>query len=234
MDQNVQGFIKQAQAFFYVRRTKFRKKNSRLPLDMRAWGYWTMLGAGHYGEAWEHAMYPGLVMKISGPAGWGEDYKRACDGASNNDIWPEYAQACMQNPHENLPKVHHLEHHGKLAWGVLPRYDAAPGYMVASEVVQRFKLAMRREIEAEYWMLPILDVTRLENCTLDMHSGNIMQDPDTGCVVITDPFSAVMSKPYGVDLQRNAWSSGTYGDTCSTDDQFTNTDLTTDEENGTC
>lgn len=234
MDQNVQDFVKQAQAFFYVRRTKFRNKNSRLPLNVPAWGDWTRLGSGHYGEAWEHEMYPGLVMKISGPSGWGEDYKGACGAESGNDIWPEYAQACMQSPHENLPKVHHLEHHGRLAWGVLPRYDAAPGYMIDSEVVQRFKRAMRREIEAEYWMLPILEVTRLENCTLDLHSGNIMQDPDTGDVIITDPFSAVMAKPYGMDLQHNTWSPEMYPDTCCTDDQFTYTDLTTDEKERTC
>lgn len=59
-------FLGLAEAFFHVRRHKFRDDAGHIEM----YGPWKKLGSGYYGEAWAHDEYPDLVIKISGPAGW--------------------------------------------------------------------------------------------------------------------------------------------------------------------
>lgn len=190
---DVQEFTQEARRFFYARRTKFRK-GSALPPEIDHWGLWTKLGSGFYGEAWEHAEYPDLVVKISGCAGWGYESSNA-PGVSRDedmrvraDIWPDFAEQCMLWPHDNLPKVFHLERVGGLAWAVLPKYeeDSDARY---SGIVQRFRNSMQDKAAYEHWMIPFVKLAKRSHVAVDMHSGNIMRDPETGEPIIIDPFS---------------------------------------------
>jgi len=127
--QNVEQFIQEARKFFYVRRGK-HKRVSRTAVEQTAYGAWTKLGDGYYGEAWAHDDIPELVLKISGPSGWGYCWKGApyatsADAGPRADVWPDFAEACMLHPHMNLPEIMHLERVGGFAWGVMPRYVEA-------------------------------------------------------------------------------------------------------------
>lgn len=90
-----------ARAHAYRRKLKFKRGN----------GYaegWRMLGSGWYGEAWEHADYPGLVLKVSGRSGFGSDEPGDSGRIPAADSWQVYAQYCHKHPHEHLPHILHL------------------------------------------------------------------------------------------------------------------------------
>jgi len=194
--QEVQEFIQEARKFFFMRRTKFRgPKKARTVINHAQHGHWGLLGSGYYGEAWAHYEYPDLALKISGPAGWGYDFKHAIKNSIQDDeetprpdVWPEFAKVCMQNPHPNLPRIMHFEQAGGLAWGVMPRYEGTGD--LYSGPVQDFKRALMGQAVAEAWMLPLFEIARGMNVQLDLHSGNVMQDPETWEPVIIDPFSS--------------------------------------------
>lgn len=220
--QNVQEFIKEARKFFSLRRTKFRA-DSRLPHGKNYWGCWSRLGNGAYGEAWEHSEYPALALKISGPAGWGDDRASAIhflmwDGESEPrpDVWPEFAQHCMEHPHPNLPEIMHIERAGGMVWGVMPKYMPYPDSPY-DPIVSRFRKGMKSKAAAEYWMLPLVDIARGNSVAVDLHAGNIMMHPDTYEPVIIDPFSSQGS------------GHGVYSDECT----YGNTDLSTGESSPT-
>lgn len=197
-----QDFTQEARRFFYARRTKFRK-GSALPPEIDHWGLWTKLGNGFYGEAWGHAEYPDLVIKISGPTGWGFDFSNAPgvnrygDMLVRADIWPDFAEQCMLHPHANLPKVLHLERVGAMAWAVMPRYmpDEDARY---TAVVSRFRSSMHDKDAYEHWMVPFVKIAKRSHVAVDMHSGNIMRDPETGEPIIIDPFSTTGLRGYTI------------------------------------
>lgn len=222
--QNVEQFIQEARKFFYVRRGK-HKRVSRTAVQQTAYGAWTKLGDGYYGEAWAHDDIPELVLKISGPSGWGYCWKGApyapwAGVGPRADVWPDFAEACMLHPHMNLPEIMHLERVGGFAWGVMPRYVEEDG-VHSSEVVHAFRGAVHGSRAAEHWMLPLLEIARQRNVSLDLHSGNVMMHPDTYEPVIIDPFS---STGYGYAEVGSP--------TCDEDEEYdcTDTDLTTDED----
>jgi hypothetical protein len=192
--QNVEQFIQEARKFFYVRRTK-HKRVSRSDPGQVAHGAWNKLGDGYYGEAWGHSAYAGLVLKISGPSGWGYGWRGQHRHAGlrgdgpRADVWPAFAEACILHPHMNLPEIMHLERAGGFAWGVMPRYVEQDGANY-HDVVQAFRGAVHGSRAAEHWMLPLLEIARQRNVTLDLHSGNVMMHPDTYEPVIIDPFSS--------------------------------------------
>jgi len=217
----VQAFTQEARKFFHVRRTKFRKQ-ARTNIEASWHRKWRMLGSGFYGEAWAHEDYEDLVIKISGPAGWGYSYMGAVQSAMHDDeseprddVWPDYAEFCMANPHPSLLRVHHIERVSMMAWAVLPRYE--PNYGGMDRDALQIREALYGQRQAEYWMLPLLSIARGRNVSIDLHSENVMRDPETGNCVITDPFSTT---GYG------------YGATqCSDfDDEYLTEDLTDDEE----
>lgn len=233
--QDVQDFIHEARKFFFMRRTKFRgPKKARTGFKQTWHGPWGLLGSGYYGEAWAHDDYPDLALKISGPAGWGYNFPHAikismrCDeDTPRPDVWPEFAKVCMQNPHPNLPRILHFEQAGGMAWGVMPKYEGTGD--LHSGPVQDFKNALMGRRVAEAWMLPLFEIARGLNVQLDLHSGNVMQDPETLETVIIDPFSRT---GYGYNESYEGLHAGSETDYWSdtyTDGTDETTDCTTDE-----
>ena len=105
-------FERECIKFFAMRRHKHRL---RMPADMRRKGNtgdWKRIGSGFYGEAWEHYAHAGLVLKISGPSGWGTDGEGPRMWAKARrmrpDAWPIYAEHCLHHPGKHLPKVYAL------------------------------------------------------------------------------------------------------------------------------
>ena len=198
---NLQEFIKLARAFFYLARSKHRRKN-RLP--ERTHGSWRRLGAGHYGEAWAHRAYPDLVLKISGRAQWGNDEFYFDKFHLYNmkvrlDAWPVFARHCRDNPHPKLPKIMHFEQPSEgMAWAVMPRYESLPDMDMAEYDRLDNERRMLREMlqgapYAPEWMWPLRQMAGGLYFQVDLHEGNVMVDPKTGELIITDPFSATGS-----------------------------------------
>lgn len=195
-----QSFIRECRAFFFVRRTKYRK-NSRCPWGLERFGAWHRLGNGYYGEAWEHNDYPGRVLKISGVSGFGDDWQDAPyssvargEETPRDDVWQDYAEHCRDNPHPNLPRIEYFERVGRMAMAIMPRYES--GCFSTSEVAAQFRQAMHDRALAKHWMLPLYAMARHGYTRVDLHDGNVMLDTESGEVIITDPFSST-GKDYG-------------------------------------
>lgn len=200
---DLKAFIKEAEAFVAVRRHRCRADYGSTPAA------WTMLGSGYYGEAWEHEDFPGLVVKISGPAGWGEDctgspwvhsaMKRRKEDTPRHDAWPVFARHCMAHPHKHLPTVHHFEQlNQRMAWAVLKKYARWSG-VTGSDFYHEVRrvLAGEQSSAAWPWMWPLVQMADGLYVSVDLHTGNVMWDADEGCLVITDPFSTTGEGPGG-------------------------------------
>ena len=168
-----------ARAHAYRRKLKF-KRGEVLGLG------WRMLGNGWYGEAWEHADYPGLVLKVSGRAGFGVgDQGGATTGS---DSWQVYAQYCHKHPHEHLPHILHFERiNAAVAWAIMPKYN--PCDDSSSGVRLQWRDWLNGAHGAPEWIWPIVGMAASLRMTVDLHSGNVMARDD-GVLVMTDPFSA--------------------------------------------
>ena len=180
MEANVQAFVDKCRRMVAVRRHKLARRDER-PSSVPGW---TLIGTGHFGEAWVHADHPDLVLKISGPAGWGNGY-RAYDediGATNYDAWPVYARYCMQNPGRHLPKIYHLAQVSRgIAWGIMPRYADGD-----DDIRDAARAALRDGTHGLAGVRQMRDAMAL---SVDVHSGNVMVCPETGDWILTDPFS---------------------------------------------
>lgn len=235
--QNVQAFTDEARRFFYVRRRKCRTGNVKAEMHPhdRRWRSWTRIGSGFYGEAWAHDLYPGLVIKISGPSGWGYTSTTAVrtymhcyptkHGGPREDVWPAYAEHCRDNPHPNLLEVLHLERHGGLVWAVLPRYY--PPHDPEVPLIKKFRDTMARGTalsEDDQWMLPLAELAKREHVAVDLHSDNVMKNRITGEIIITDPFSATGASVTGdvrlKDTFTHADTDRTHFTTSSTDTYY--------------
>ena len=197
---NLQEFIKLARAFFYLARSKHRAWTRIIDRD-KGHGMWRRIGAGHYGEAWAHTMYPDLVLKISGRAQWGNDVFYFEEDYLYNmkvrlDAWPVFARHCRDNPHPKLPKIMHFEQPSEgMAWAVLPRYRSMDEYSPGVyDRLDHERIKLREMLQgletAPDWMWPLRQMAGSLYFRVDLHSGNVMVDPKTGELIITDPFSA--------------------------------------------
>ena len=180
VEAELQEFVDKCHRMVAVRRHKL----SCRPSSLLGVPGWTLIGTGHFGEAWVHADHPDLVLKISGPAGWGGGY-RAYDediGVTHYDAWPIYARYCMQNPGRHLPKIYHLEQVSRgIAWGVLPRYDE--GDTSTADAARR---ALR---DGSHGLAEVRQMRDAMGLSVDVHDGNVMVCPETGDWILTDPFS---------------------------------------------
>ena len=190
-------FERECAKFFAIRRHKHSPNTDAGTSEAGHTGAWTRLGTGHYGEAWVHYAYHELVLKISGPAGWGNytgPRYAAARGRLRPDAWPVYAEHCMNNPSKHLPKVYALHRESpRMTWGILKRYNESQWgavYPGLSEVKQ----ALYGEDDGPEWLWPLKQMVDGLGMTVDLHGGNIMEDDD-GTWIITDPFSTVGTTP---------------------------------------
>lgn len=172
-----------ARAHAYRRKLKFKRGN----------GYaegWSLLGAGWFGEAWEHDEYPGLVLKVSGKSGFGHGRTGSRRNPPRADSWQVYAQYCHKHPHEHLPQILHFERiNASVAWAIMPKYKRM-GYGRNEEYTQaQWREWLNGAHGAPEWMWPIIGMASSLSMTIDLHRGNIMVRDD-GTLVMTDPFSA--------------------------------------------
>lgn len=198
-------FIAKARALAFYRKNKVRRAKAlqRRTNDSRAkacrWmqydddglAGWTRLGRGHFGEAWEHEDHLGLVVKISGRAGFGESYGRT-DIKPSLDGWPTFAQHCLTHPHPNLPKILHFERLTVgVSFGIMPHYNSIDACNANGEIVSEWRDYLEGAKGAPEWMWPIIGMRGALGMRVDLHSGNVMRDADTGEYIMTDPFSFV-------------------------------------------
>lgn len=180
VEANVQAFVDKCHRMVAVRRHKLARRDERPPSVPG----WTLIGTGHFGEAWVHDEHPDLVLKISGPAGWGGGYRAYVGdiGHTRYDAWPVYARYCMQNPGLHLPKIYHLEQVSRgIAWGVMPRYN--DGDTIARDAARR---ALRG---GSHGLAGVRQMRDAMGLSVDVHEGNVMRCPETNDWILTDPFS---------------------------------------------
>lgn len=180
VEAELQEFVDKCRRMVAVRRHKMANH----PPSLLCVPGWEMIGTGHFGEAWVHAEHPDLVLKISGPAGWGAGYRayNEHDDATHYDAWPIYARYCLQNPGQHLPKIYHLVQVSRgIAWGVMPRYD--DGSTVTRD-------AARMALQAgSHGLAGVRQMRDAMGLSVDVHEGNVMVCPETGDWILTDPFS---------------------------------------------
>ena len=182
-------FINAARALAFYRKLKYRRarRGGQEYADCIGLRGWKLAGSGVYGEAWAHKDYPNLVVKVSGRAGFGEGETRGREPLL--DGWPTFAEYCFANPHPNLPKIMHFERLSLgSSFGIMPYYESIEGDDDA-EVVNRWGGYLAGGQGAPAWMWPIIGMGGALRMTVDLHTGNVMKDSDTGEYIMTDPFS---------------------------------------------
>lgn len=188
------AFVNKARALAFYRKLKVRRAHRRGDTwcDSEGLSGWAKIGVGHFGEAWEHEDHPGYVVKISGRAGFGEGYVRTSE--PQLDGWPTFAQHCQANPHPNLPKILHFERLSVgISFGIMPYYRGIDRYGsdADGEIVPQWRDYLDGGKGAPEWMWPIIGMRGALGMRVDLHSGNVMRDMDTGEYIMTDPFSFV-------------------------------------------
>ena len=190
-------FIAKARALAFYRKLKVRRARRARQAggswaDSKGLSGWTNIGNGHFGEVWEHVGHLGYVVKISGRAGFGVDYMHTEE--PKLDGWPTFAQHCQANPHPNLPKILHFERLSVgVSFGVMPYYEKIDAYYGSDDIaiVGQWGGYLDGGRGAPEWMWPIIGMRDALGMNVDLHSGNVMRDMDTGECIMTDPFSFV-------------------------------------------
>ncbi len=176
-------FIRLARALAHRRKLKFKRGSYAGP-------GWHKLGSGYFGEAWGHDNYPGLVVKVSGRAGFGRKKSYNANDDRHADSWQVYAQYCHKHPHEHLPKIMHFERiNAAVAWAIMPKYRT---YHQPEHDIQRlqWKAWLNGDRDAPEWMWPVIGMASSLCMEVDLHSDNVMTDGD-GTLIMTDPFSGI-------------------------------------------
>ncbi len=178
-------FIRLARAQAHRRKLKFKRGIYVSP-------GWRKLGSGLFGEAWEHADYPGLAVKVSGRAGFGMLTEYYAGSELYADSWQVFAQYCHKHPHEHLPKIMHFERiNAAVAWAIMPRYMPTSSPQM-DELRSKWQDWLNGERNAPEWLWPIIGMASSLCMAVDLHSGNVMLDSD-GNLIMTDPFSDIVT-----------------------------------------
>lgn len=177
-------FMALARAHAYRQKLKFKRR-------VRRANGWCFVGSGWFSEVWEHADYPGLVLKISGRAGFLASETCSACTEPRSDAWQVYAQYCHKHPHEHLPQILHFERiNASTAWAIMPKYKPAEDSRKNNSIRLQWCDWLNGGRDAPEWMWPIIGMASSLNLRVDLHEGNIMVRND-GILVMTDPFSIV-------------------------------------------
>lgn len=184
-----EDFVRLARAHAHRRKLKFKRGYAVGP-------DWRQLGSGFFGEAWEHADHPGLVVKVSGRGGFGlhDEYtlvSRWNDPAPSFDSWQVYAQYCHKHPHKHLPNIMHFERiNASTAWAIMPKYSPYNAETGQDFTRKKWQGWLGGERNAPEWLWPIIGMASSLCMDVDLHKGNVMLDAD-GTMIMTDPFSSL-------------------------------------------
>lgn len=177
---------------FHARRHKRRAvQRATARIDPLIPNAWVLQGSGHYGEAWSHSAFPDHVVKLSGPASWGNvrHIHNTAYSMYALDAWPVFARHCMAHPHAHLPAILHFEQVSQgMAWAIMPRYTACP-WQVSANFRDEVEAGLTGSKDSADWLWPLAQMVDALEFNADIHAGNVMLDPRSGAMVLTDPFS---------------------------------------------
>ena len=190
-----QEFVDKARRLAWAVKLGYRlgRLASRKPWKVKSFDFkklagdegWVYLSSGHFSRVYAHVEFPDYVVKVSGPAYFGElslPQRRA-----RQDAWPTYAEYCRDNPHKHLPEILHFERMSmSYAWGIMPLYYKIPAS--AYDVVDEWRSFLNEEKPAPEFLWPIIGMCRSLNMQIDLHDENVMLDKN-GIMKLTDPFS---------------------------------------------
>lgn len=147
-----------------------------------------LLGSGYFSAAFEHELLPQRVIKV---------------GFKVEDSGATYAAWCRQNQHlYGIPKIHDLQRHDSCYTVVLDKlieYDSCEKqewhddlYTFAENILMdRPYIDRPWDDKAEALKVTMQEMRKffLGMASFDLHSGNVMIDPKTNDLIITDPVS---------------------------------------------
>lgn len=148
------------------------------------------LGSGNYGRAFTHEEIEGWVIKLSGRV----------DG----DSFPAYVYWCIANPMPHVPEYHFpvFSESRELFMVMMPQYtdltcDIDLGWRSNDSIVREFQAVRSglygcqdqatQEFQGVFRAARQIGEFFASVASFDMHSGNVMRDPLTGDMIITDP-----------------------------------------------
>lgn len=141
-----------------------------------------IIGKGHYSTVYDCRS---VVVKVG----------RLRDTAGDKDGWPWFAQAAMDDPHEDVIQVYAMSYHHQDGFyvAVMKKYDRALSneYVAIDEAVRMGTCggASGGEYHSlSHWIRK--HFTGWHACT-DVHSANVLIERLRGHTVLADPFSMV-------------------------------------------
>jgi hypothetical protein len=193
-----QEFVEKARRLAWAVKLGYRRSRlaDRKPWKVKSFDFrklagdegWVYLSSGHFSRVYAHLEFPDYVVKVSGPAHFGELSRGIPQRRARQDAWPTYAEYCRDNPHKHLPEILHFERMSmSFAWGIMPRYYKAPPTK-SGRVASRWHAYLNEEEPAPEWLWPIIGMCRSLNMQIDLHDENVMLDKN-GIMKLTDPFS---------------------------------------------
>ncbi|BBA26419.1 serine-threonine kinase [Pectobacterium phage PPWS4] len=153
-------------------------------------GYYHM-GNGHFSIAYEHRLLPKKVIKVG--------FKKEDSGAA-------YAAFCrMHQGRRGIPTIHAIERHTACYTVVMDKLmtyhsweaeaSVKASYYIVKDVIECNDLKSAQEEVWDSDSQELMETAKLIReffsgiASFDLHSGNVMVDPDTKWLVITDPVS---------------------------------------------
>lgn len=151
------------------------------------------LGSGAYGTVHRIAGMDDRVVKIC--RGWENS-----SGRILSDGWVRFAAYALQNPHPNLARIDRLVVSKSYAVAILPRYQTydEDDHMQSSFYQGVYDAAYGRTLDYDCHDKTEYDkgvavgrilLSAADACSVDIHEYNVMYDPTTKEMVVTDPFS---------------------------------------------
>ena len=150
-------------------------------------GYWELVGGGYFSGVVRHAGFPGVVFKIS---------------MRPDDAYKAYALWVRQNPGKHFPVIYSIHHVGDVAVYALKEYDhitMLPDFSTW-EFLDRERMHRPNHVYRRSLCSAVCSVRKFFKgvAQLDIHGENLMFDPETKQVIITDPVSFNKEGDYNV------------------------------------
>lgn len=149
--------------------------------------YWQFVGGGYFSGVVRHVGFPGVVFKIS---------------MRPDDAYKAYALWVRQNPGKHFPVIYSIHHIGDVAVYALKEYR--PLAMLPDfntwNFLEREKEHRPNHVYRRSLCSAVSSVRKFFKgvAKLDIHGKNLMFDPETKQVIITDPVSFNKEGDYNV------------------------------------